>query len=142
MSRYRVGCCTHLEQIKHVQRLFSVFPDGLPGVALLSLRGSVVMALIGDCLAHRLALSIWLHAAAILVSIALTLGLFTPLAVIAAMAVHVVVWFFMGPHHPSPLIIASLDSIALALLGPGAYSIDGYRFGRRVVVLPPAPSQR
>ena len=29
--------------------------------------------------------------------------------------------------------IIALDAIALALLGPGAYSIDSYRFGRRVV---------
>ncbi len=34
-------------------------------------------------------------------------------------------------------IVVSLDVIALALLGPGAYSIDSFRFGRHLVVVPP-----
>jgi hypothetical protein len=33
--------------------------------------------------------------------------------------------------------VLSLDALALALLGPGAYSVDSRRFGRRLVVLPP-----
>jgi hypothetical protein len=33
--------------------------------------------------------------------------------------------------------IAILNALALALIGPGAYSIDARRFGRRIVVLPP-----
>ena len=36
-----------------------------------------------------------------------------------------------------PTALVCLDALALALMGPGAYSIDSYRFGRRVVVLPP-----
>ncbi len=32
--------------------------------------------------------------------------------------------------------MASLDALALAWLGPGAYSIDAYRFGRRVTGAP------
>jgi hypothetical protein len=31
---------------------------------------------------------------------------------------------------------AILDALALAVLGPGAYSLDSLRFGRRVIVLP------
>lgn len=33
--------------------------------------------------------------------------------------------------------IAPVEALALAMLGPGAYSIHAYLFGRRVVVLPP-----
>jgi len=29
------------------------------------------------------------------------------------------------------------DALALALLGPGAYSLDAYRYGRRLITLPP-----
>jgi len=29
-------------------------------------------------------------------------------------------------------VVVGLDAVALALLGPGAYSVDSYRFGRRV----------
>ena len=34
-------------------------------------------------------------------------------------------------------VIVCFDALALALLGPGAFSVDSYFFGRRVVVLPP-----
>ena len=35
------------------------------------------------------------------------------------------------------LILSMPVAAALALLGPGAYSIDARVFGRRVIVLPP-----
>jgi hypothetical protein len=35
--------------------------------------------------------------------------------------------------------IIGLDALALALVGPGAYSVDSYLFGRRLIVLPPNP---
>jgi hypothetical protein len=34
----------------------------------------------------------------------------------------------------SLLVITIIDAAALALLGPGAYSLDALRFGRRVVL--------
>jgi hypothetical protein len=36
-------------------------------------------------------------------------------------------------------LVPAIDALALALLGPGAYSLDSRRYGRRVVVLPPLP---
>jgi len=33
-------------------------------------------------------------------------------------------------------VVVIVDALALALLGPGAYSIDARRFGRRLVELP------
>ena len=75
-----------------VQRLFSMFPSGPPGIALLLLRVSVAFPVLLHCYARR-----------------------------DAMAVMVLAVFFL---------------LALMLLGPGAYSLDAMRFGRRVVVLP------
>jgi uncharacterized membrane protein YphA (DoxX/SURF4 family) len=36
------------------------------------------------------------------------------------------------------LVIAS-TALGIALLGPGAFSLDGYLFGRREIVIPPRP---
>jgi uncharacterized membrane protein YphA (DoxX/SURF4 family) len=33
----------------------------------------------------------------------------------------------------------ALDALALAMLGPGAHSIDAWLFGRREIVIPDAP---
>jgi hypothetical protein len=46
-------------------------------------------------------------------------------------------WVNLGNHDMAVHAVAILDALALALLGPGAYSVDAYRFGRRIVVPPP-----
>lgn len=43
----------------------------------------------------------------------------------------------MGARLMTLVIVTS--TVALALLGPGAFSIDGYLFGRREIVIPPRP---
>ncbi len=35
-----------------------------------------------------------------------------------------------------------VDAVALALLGPGAHSIDAYLFGRREIIIPSDSSRR
>jgi hypothetical protein len=121
-----------------VQRLFSTFPAGLPGVALLLVRLSVTISLLIHVPGHDLhkppeALAVAFVAA---LSISLCLGFLTPIVSLLAMAALMA--------HPASIdlgrvgaYVAALDALALALLGPGAYSIDGYRFGRRLVVLAP-----
>jgi hypothetical protein len=52
---------------------------------------------------------------------------------------HALVWIGWGGDSVAVALLMCLDAVALALLGPGAYSIDSYRFGRRVVVLAPLP---
>ena len=42
---------------------------------------------------------------------------------------------FLGPRHLDGVL--AVISVAIALLGPGAYSLDGYLFGRREIVIPP-----
>jgi hypothetical protein len=120
-----------------VQRLFSMFPPGLPGLALLVLRASVAMAVLFEEYAHRQGLSGWIHGAAIVLSISLCVGYLTPVAAAFGFVFHALVWSGLGVGSAGIAIIISLDALALALLGPGAYSVDSYRFGRRVVVLRP-----
>lgn len=114
-----------------------MFPPGLPGLALLLLRVSVAIALVLHEPALRQDLSGWMHAAAALLSLALCAGYLTPIVALMGLALHLAVWFAAGTGSPAMAIVISLDALALALLGPGAYSVDSYRFGRRVVVLPP-----
>jgi uncharacterized membrane protein YphA (DoxX/SURF4 family) len=117
-----------------------MFPPGLPGLALLLLRASVAIALILNDYGHRDALSGWVHAAAIVISLAISVGYLTPIVASAALVCHALIWFAVsgGLDAAALALIFALDALALALLGPGAYSLDSRRFGRRLVVLPPA----
>jgi uncharacterized membrane protein YphA (DoxX/SURF4 family) len=117
-----------------------MFPPGLPGLGLLLLRLSVAIALLFDIYAHSGALPAWVHAVAIVISLAVSVGYLTPIAAAAALALHVLVWIACGAgvDAAAVAVILSCDTLALALLGPGAYSVDSRRFGRRLVVLPPS----
>lgn len=120
-----------------MQKLFSMFPVGLPGLALLLVRVSVALALLLTDYAHRHALTGWVHATAVLIAVTLLAGYLTPIAAASALVFHGLLWFGPGVDSAVVTVIFALDAIALALLGPGAYSIDSYRFGRRRVVLLP-----
>jgi uncharacterized membrane protein YphA (DoxX/SURF4 family) len=119
-----------------MQRLFSMFPSGLPGFALLLLRGSVALAVLLEGYAHRQELAGVVLGALALLSATLCMGFLTPFAAALALVFRVVAWASLGHHGIELHAVAILDVLALALLGPGAYSVDAYRFGRRIV-LPP-----
>lgn len=114
-----------------------MFPRGWPGTALLLLRASVVFAVLFQHYDHRQQLSLGMQGFALLLSVALSVGYQTPVAAVIGILFHGLVWARLGIGNVAEVIIVSLDAGALALLGPGAYSIDCYRFGRRVLVLPP-----
>jgi|SRR5215475_3267170 len=123
-----------------MQRLFSMFPQGGPGVALLLLRISVAAILVLSAVNRLSNFSHLLAGAAVLVGVLLVIGLFTPVSSLATVVLSLTNLLIDG--HPSNSVIivvatAILESIALALLGPGAYSLDAKLFGRRVMVVPP-----
>jgi uncharacterized membrane protein YphA (DoxX/SURF4 family) len=111
-----------------VQRLFIMFPHGPPGLALLLLRAAVAIALLMQGFGRPIA---------ILLAIVILVGYWTPIFATAALVLHGLVWLATGVDSTAVAIVFCLDAIALALLGPGAYSLDSYRFGRRLVVPPP-----
>ena len=104
---------------------------------MLFMRASVVLALLLVAHGHRHLLPAWAHGLALLVSVALCVGYLTPLAAATALLCHALIWINAGVGSATLAVVIAFDAIALALLGPGAYSIDAYRFGRRLVVLPP-----
>jgi len=122
-----------------VQRLFSMFPPGAPGIGLLILRISVVATFVliaanqtGVSSIHPLFIGV------LLIGLCLAIGFLTPYLSLVV-CVYAVVNLFGASAHLDVLFLASLllNSAALALLGPGAYSVDARLFGRRVVVVPP-----
>ncbi len=79
----------------------------------------------------------WIEAAAILLSITLLAGYLTPIVATICLFLHAILWYRLGGGSAAFAIIVCLDLIALMLLGPGGYSVDAFRFGRRVIVVPP-----
>jgi len=84
----------------------------------------------------------------LLAGISLAIGLFTPVASLLVAAYHVLVLSFFSSVQPivfdgkAVALRMAITGIAIALLGPGAYSLDAYLFGRREIVIPAAPQNR
>lgn len=115
-----------------MQRLFSSFPAGRPGIGLLLLRLAASIYLIVQ---SRLYFdgggwqTISIGLIAIISAALLAAGFLTPVA--AALSV-LSALFADGPGHAYLIVV----SVAVFLLGPGAYSIDARLFGRREIVIP------
>jgi hypothetical protein len=100
-----------------VQRLFSMFPRGGPGFALLLLRSSVAAILLVSMAGRPDLPSLHLlFAGAVLVSIALAIGIFTPV-VSSIVCVYAIADLLIGLRFDWLVVSLVLNSIALALLG-------------------------
>ena len=122
-----------------MQRLFSNFAHGWPGNGLLLLRMLTAVALIHYGIVdlretHQL-VSTALPIVAAGAGVLLLVGLWTP--VTGALVAIVEVWIaFSRAGDPwIPIILATLGA-TLAMVGPGAWSIDARLFGRKHIDLP------
>ena len=122
-----------------MQRLFSTFPEGWPGTGLLFLRAVVaippVQHAIAGLLAAPLPAQINLQLIAAGVGALLLLGLWTPVAGVL-MAVVELCLTFCHPIDPWRHILLGALGVALAMLGPGAWSTDARLFGRKRIQIP------
>ena len=103
---------------------------------MLFMRSSVAIALLVEGYCRREGLPVWMQAAGVVLSIIMFAGCMTPIAAAIGLLCHGLIWFRLGINAAAAITI-SLDIVALILLGPGAYSIDAYRYGRRVLTPPP-----
>jgi uncharacterized membrane protein YphA (DoxX/SURF4 family) len=130
--------------------LFSTFPGGGPGLGLLLLRAMVGCALVIQASAYffssHAGLDCWVPVMiTVLCAAFLLLGLYTQIAslsVTVGVAGIALSWF------PAPernlfsqnmmTISILMTSLAIVLLGPGAFSLDARLFGRREIIIPHA----
>jgi putative oxidoreductase len=122
-----------------LQRLFSTFPDGWPGTGLVFLRTVAAILSVQHGIAGLLTapqpgvviLQLVAAAAAALVLV----GFWTPVAG-ALLAVAELCLAFSHTGDPSIHILLGALGAALAMLGPGALSVDARLFGRKRIEIP------
>jgi putative oxidoreductase len=111
-----------------MRRLFSSFARGWPGIGLLLLRivsgGFLIMDGVEKCRAGQPIVGLF----AIVDGALLVTGLWTPIA--GPLVIVLSTWGILVQHQdPHPGILLAAIGAALALVGPGALSLDARLFG-------------
>ncbi len=126
-----------------MQRLFSGFAGGWPGTGLLLLRLLTGAALIhfGIVSLHEASplATVVLQITGVGVGILLLIGLWTPVAGALAAIVKASIAFsgyFSHSGDPWIPIVQGVLGAVLAMVGPGAWSIDARLFGRKRIDMP------
>jgi hypothetical protein len=113
---------------------FPGHPAGAAGVALLLLRFAAALTIAAACYyANQSSLDSLVLIAAGLAIVLLLLGLGTrPVALIGAL-VALAAGAMQSDWLTAVIAVQGFNLIAIALLGAGAYSVDAFLFGRRVI---------
>jgi len=117
-----------------LQRLFSTFADGWPGVGLLLMRFLTAGLLICDGMVHlqqppQFGAAI-LQSMGAVMGILLAAGLWTPVVGTLVAIIEVSIIFSHAGHLWPAVVLAALGA-SLAMIGPGAWSVDARLFGRK-----------
>ena len=115
-----------------MRRLFSTFARGWPGVGLLLIRTVAGVSLIIDGIetfqTGEPLVSLVLRLLAVTDGALLVAGLWTPIA--GSLVIGLAIWQTLLRHeNPYPGILLAAMGAALALVGPGALSLDARLFG-------------
>jgi putative oxidoreductase len=121
-----------------VQRLFSNFAGGWPGAGVLLLRvlagGGLVYSGFREVRSARDFAEATIPTLSAAGGVLLVAGLYTPLAGIAAAALELWIAFSRTGSGWEHVRMAGL-ALCLAMIGPGAWSVDARLFGRRQINL-------
>ena len=98
------------------------FATGLSLAAVAHVGGDLAgtASLLARCVVGGVAVLIWI-------------GLWTPVAAVAEVAIQIIVIIFGREFNLSLIVFAALG-LSLATLGPGAWSVDARLFGRKRIV--------
>jgi len=122
-----------------MQRLFSGFPDGWPGISILFLRIGAGIPLVYDGITGLFAASQFIpfmrELLAVGTGMLLLAGLWTPVSGTLVAILQLWIAFSGADQLRAVLLVAALGA-ALAMLGPGAWSVDAHLFGRKRVYIP------
>jgi putative oxidoreductase len=118
-----------------VQRLFTTFANGWPGFGLFIQRlvTGIVLLFHGMVPLHQMSAAGQLipQFAGVVLGILILVGLWTPLAGVLVVALEI--WIALsGAGNELSFVLAVLGG-TLAMIGPGAWSIDARLFGRKQI---------
>jgi putative oxidoreductase len=121
-----------------VQRLFSTFPEGWPGAGLVFLRAAATIPLVQFIVGSPVTtfpVSGILQFLAAICSALLIIGLWTPVAGLF-LAVSELFLLLLPSSSASMHIVLTALGASLAMIGPGAWSLDARLFGRKRIRIP------
>jgi len=118
-----------------VKSAFSIYPAGNAGLALGLLRAAAIATNVGLA-PFFTSVGPWLWMAAALTIPFLAIGLMTRAAAAACVFIDVIVIAQGGTCSAWLLASHVMGAAAVALVGPGAWSVDARLFGRRTISLP------
>ena len=117
-----------------LQRLFSTFANGWPGIGLLLQRLLIGIVLLQCGIRHfgeaPHSAHVVLHLVGAAAAIFLLVGLWTPVFGTLVAIIEMSIVFFHTRDPWMSIILATLGA-TLAMIGPGAWSIDAKVFGRK-----------
>lgn len=137
MADRRVAATLQMIQGGVLQRLFSMFPNGWPGLGLLLLRVSVGVLVLHQSVSQFTGS---IHSSITLVTTAIAgllflFGIWTP-ATGLILATLQILKLWSGMERAEVAVLVAAVALSIAMLGPGVWSIDAALFGRHRLELP------